>query len=82
MAASISTNGLILGQLKTSEKSNEITAIPELLDMLFVKDCIITILSKKENKKKQEDGRRDLDAVWGKKEYKGVRKDGTAWSKV
>lgn len=43
MAASISTNGLILGQLKTSEKSNEITAIPELLDMLFVKDCIITI---------------------------------------
>ena len=39
----ISTNGLILGQLKTSEKSNEITAIPELLDILFVKDCIITI---------------------------------------
>lgn len=38
----ISTNGLILGQLKTSEKSNEITAIPELLDMLLVKGCIVT----------------------------------------
>lgn len=39
----ISNNSLILGQLKTSCKSNEITAIPELLDMLLVKDCIITI---------------------------------------
>lgn len=39
----ISSNSLILGQLKTSEKSNEITAIPKLLDMLFVKGCIITI---------------------------------------
>lgn len=39
----ISSNSLILGQLKTSEKSNEITAIPELLDMLFVKGCIITV---------------------------------------
>lgn len=39
----ISSNSLILGQLKTSEKSNEITAIPVLLDMLFVEGCIITI---------------------------------------
>jgi len=39
----ISSNRLVLGQLKTREKSNEITAIPELLDLLFVKDCIITI---------------------------------------
>jgi len=39
----ISTNKIILGQLKTSEKSNEITAIPMLLDMLFLKGCIITI---------------------------------------
>jgi len=36
-------NQLILGQLKTSEKSNEITAIPELLKMLDVKGCTITI---------------------------------------
>ena len=39
----ISNNSLIIGQLKTSCKSNEITAIPELLDMLLVKGCIITI---------------------------------------
>ncbi len=30
-------------QVKTDEKSNEITAIPELLDMLFLKGAIITI---------------------------------------
>lgn len=36
-------NDIILGQLKTSEKSNEITAIPELLSTLFLKGCIITI---------------------------------------
>ena len=36
-------NGLILGQVKTAEKSNEITAIPELLDLISVKNNIITI---------------------------------------
>jgi uncharacterized membrane protein (UPF0127 family) len=35
--------GLILGQVKTNDKSNEITAIPELLDMLYLEGCIITI---------------------------------------
>lgn len=39
----VDENDLILGQLKTSEKSNEITAIPELLDLLFIKGAIITI---------------------------------------
>ena len=34
---------LVLGQLKTSEKSNEITAIPELLDLLDISGCIVTI---------------------------------------
>ena len=36
-------NDIILGQLKTDEKSNEITAIPELLNTLVLKDCIVTI---------------------------------------
>jgi predicted transposase YbfD/YdcC len=36
-------NNLVLGQVKTDEKSNEITAIPELLDMIDVKDCVVTI---------------------------------------
>jgi len=35
--------GLVLGQLKTQSKSNEITAIPELLKLLAIKGCIVTI---------------------------------------
>ena len=42
----------------------------------------ISSLSTGESKDTEEDGRRDLDANWGKKEYKGIREDGTAWSKV
>jgi len=36
-------NDLVLGQLATSEKSNEITAIPRLLEMLNVEDAVVTI---------------------------------------
>jgi predicted transposase YbfD/YdcC len=36
-------NGIVLGQRKTEEKSNEITAIPELLKLLEIKGCIVTI---------------------------------------
>jgi predicted transposase YbfD/YdcC len=36
-------NGLVLGQVKTEEKSNEITAIPRLLELLSVKGCLVTI---------------------------------------
>lgn len=36
-------NRLVLGQVKTDEKSNEITAIPELLRLLDIKGCIVTI---------------------------------------
>ena len=36
-------NGLILGQEKVSDKSNEITAIPRLLDIISIKGSIITI---------------------------------------
>lgn len=36
-------NSMVLGQLKVSDKSNEITAIPALLDLLMVKGCWITI---------------------------------------
>jgi hypothetical protein len=33
-------------------------------------------------KEKQGDGRRDMDADWGKKTYHGQREDGTLWEKV
>ena len=36
-------NALTLGQVKTEEKSNEITAIPQLLEMLDLHGCIVTI---------------------------------------
>lgn len=35
--------GVTLGQVKTAKKSNEITAIPELLDALLLKGCLVTI---------------------------------------
>jgi predicted transposase YbfD/YdcC len=35
--------GIVLGQRKVDEKSNEITAIPELLDVLDVEGCVVTI---------------------------------------
>lgn len=35
-------NGICIGQRKVSEKSNEITAIPELMDLLDLKGTIIT----------------------------------------
>ena len=36
-------NGVVLGQVKTQEKSNEITAVPQLLERLELKGCIVTL---------------------------------------
>lgn len=36
-------NKIVLGQIKTEEKSNEITAIPKLLELLELKNTIVTI---------------------------------------
>ena len=35
-------NRLVLGQMKVDERSNEITAIPELLALLEITGCIVT----------------------------------------
>jgi predicted transposase YbfD/YdcC len=43
VSAWASENRLVLGQIKTEEQSNEITAIPELLKVLALKDSIVTI---------------------------------------
>jgi len=43
VSAWASEQRLVLGQLKTAEKSNEITAIPLLLELLELKGCIVTI---------------------------------------
>lgn len=36
-------DGLCLGQVRTEEKSNEITAIPELLKLIDVSECVVSI---------------------------------------
>ena len=38
-----SQHRLVLGQVKVADKSNEITAIPALLELLDIAGCIITI---------------------------------------
>jgi predicted transposase YbfD/YdcC len=43
VSAWAAANGLVLGQVKVDEKSNEITAIPELLHRLALSGCIVTI---------------------------------------
>ena len=43
VSAWASQNGIALGQRKVADKSNEITAIPELLRVLDVSGCIVTI---------------------------------------
>lgn len=35
--------GILLGQVKTDVKSNEITAIPQLLELIQVKNCLISL---------------------------------------
>ena len=37
------SNGLVLGQLKVADKSNEITAVPQLLRVLELAGCIVTV---------------------------------------
>ena len=43
VSAFATANGVVMGQLKTEAKSNEITAIPALLALLEVKGCWVTI---------------------------------------
>lgn len=43
VSAWASANNLVLGQVATEAKSNEITAIPALLELLTLKGCIVTI---------------------------------------
>ena len=43
VSAWATSNGLVLGQVKVDEKSNEIKAIPELLRRLDLQGCLVTI---------------------------------------
>jgi predicted transposase YbfD/YdcC len=43
VSAWASENALVLGQLAVEDKSNEVTAIPQLLAMLVLQGCIVTV---------------------------------------
>lgn len=43
VSAWCNSNNMVLGQEKVDDKSNEITAIPALLELLVLKGCIVTI---------------------------------------
>ena len=43
ISAWVREDGISLGQIKTDEKSNEITAIPKMLDTLDIKGAVVTI---------------------------------------
>lgn len=43
VSAMCRSHSLVIGQVKVNEKTNEIKAIPDLLDMLYIKGCIVTI---------------------------------------
>lgn len=43
VSAFATSNGMVLGQKKTYEKSSEITVIPELLELIDIKGGIVTI---------------------------------------
>lgn len=68
VSAFAATNGICLGQVSTDKKSNEITAIPKLLDILDIKGCIITIDAMGCQKKIAEEIRKkDADYLFGVK---------------
>ena len=43
VSAWANTKRLVLGQVKVNDKSNEIKAVPDLLEILYLKGCIVTI---------------------------------------
>jgi len=56
--------------------------LPDYGKDLAIDSKAIESLAKHENKNKEPDGRRDTEADWGKKEYRGQRQDGTMWEKI
>jgi hypothetical protein len=53
--------------------------LPDFGRKLAIDGKAIESYAKRENKNTKEDGRRDLDANTGIKQYSGIREDGTKW---
>jgi hypothetical protein len=81
---------VMTAQQEVEEMFHELVAriaqvLPDLGTTLAVDSKAISSFGRPvtdEAKRKQRDGRRDTEADWGCKSYKGKRKDGTAWEKV
>jgi len=55
--------------------------LPDLGKYLAVDSKAISSFGKK-GKKREPDGRRDIDANYGKKQYNGINKNGSLWEKI
>ena len=58
------------------------TLLPDFGKDLAIDGKALSSVATGYNKNKKTDGRRDLDANWGIKEYKGTRENGTLWTKT
>lgn len=58
------------------------TLLPDFGRALAMDSKAISSLAKRPKPDKKPDGRRDTDADFGKKTYRGKRQDGTRWEKV
>jgi len=56
--------------------------LPDFGKHLAVDSKAIPSFARHQNGKKTTDGRRDTDANYGKKEYRGQHKDGSLWEKI
>ena len=56
--------------------------LPDFGKRLAIDSKAIGSLAKRYSKKEKPDGRREVDADYGKKKYKGKREDGTLWKTV
>jgi len=56
--------------------------LPDLGRHIAIDSKAIPSYARHKSSKKEADGRRDLDADWGKKTYSGVDKDGRRWTKT
>ena len=78
-SARATANGAALGQVKTDDHSNEITAIPELLKTLEVKGCAVTIDAMGCRKKvARQIAKQDEDCVLTVKKNQPQLRDGIA----
>jgi len=56
--------------------------LPDFGKHLVVDSKAIPSFARRKNGKKTTDGRRDTDANYGKKEYRGQHKNGSIWEKI